>query len=182
MRDADQIGDRVIWGRITFLDLALLASCAEVQCGLLMIALGLHLGTLNARETGKPIGGALMNRERGLKITLGVVGAVFLLLAYPMVVFFRADPSLSMMFSLYVTLGVLLLLAIRSPSDHSSLIAFTAWSSFAHAVVMGLQALLNIVARIELAGVAFLLVVGVVLIALAPVKRIADRKSPALSR
>ena len=73
-----------------------------------------------------------------------------------------------MMFSLYVTLGVFLLLAIRNPSANRSLIAFTAWSSFAHAAIMGTQACRNMVARGELIGVAVLVVIGAALIALAP--------------
>lgn len=76
-----------------------------------------------------------------------------------------------MMFSLYVTLGVFLLLAIRNPSASRSLIAFTAWSSFAHAAIMGTQACRNMVARGELIGVAVLVVIGVALIALAPAKQ-----------
>jgi len=109
-----------------------------------------------------------MNRERALKIVLAVVGLIFVAAAYPLVVFFRQAPDLSMMFSLYVTLGILLLLAVRNPSASRSVIAFTAWSSLAHALVMGLQALLHIVARVEVIGVAFLLLIGVVLVALAP--------------
>ena len=84
-----------------------------------------------------------------------------------------------MMFSLYVTLGIFLLLAIRNPSASRSLIAFTAWSSFAHAAVMGFQALRNMIARGELIGVAVLAVIGAVLIALAPVKQATE---PALRR
>src|SRR5580693_3297408 len=112
-----------------------------------------------------------MNREVALKIVLAVVGVLFVALAYPLVVFARQDPALSMMFSLYVTLGVFLLLAIRSPSANRSLIAFTAWSSFAHAAVMGTQALRNMISRGELVGVAVLVVVGVTLITLAPAKQ-----------
>lgn len=41
------------------------------------------------------------------------------------------------MLSVYVTLGVLLLLAARNPTANRSLVAFTAWSSFVHSVVMG---------------------------------------------
>ena len=85
--------------------------------------------------------------------------------------FVRQDPATSMMFSLYVTLGVFMLLAIRNPSTSRSLIAFTAWSSFAHAAVMGTQAMRNMVARGELVGVAVLVVIGVTLIALAPIKQ-----------
>ncbi len=112
-----------------------------------------------------------MNREVALKIALAVVGLLFLALAYPLVLFARQDPALSMMFSLYVTLGVFLLLAIRDPGASRSLIAFTAWSSLAHAAVMGTQAWRNMVSEGELAGVAALVVIGVVLIALAPAKQ-----------
>jgi len=75
-----------------------------------------------------------------------------------------------MMFSLYVTLGVFLLLAIRNPSANRSLIAFTAWSSLAHAVLMGTQAFCNMVARGELIGVAVLIVIGIAFIVLAPAR------------
>lgn len=109
-----------------------------------------------------------MHREQTLKIVLGVVGVLFLAAAYPMVAFVRQDPALSMMLSLYVTLGVFLLLAIRNPSAHRSLIAFTAWSSLAHAALMGTQAMANMVARVEMIGVAVLIVIGILLIALAP--------------
>ena len=109
-----------------------------------------------------------MNREKALKIVLGLVGVLFLALAYPMAIFVRQEPALSMMLSLYVTLGVFLLLAIRNPPANRSLIAFTAWSSFAHAALMGTQALLKMISRGELIGVAVLVVIGVALIALAP--------------
>src|SRR5262249_7603116 len=45
------------------------------------------------------------------------------------------------MMSLYTTLGVFLLLAVRNPSVHRSLIAFAPWSSFAHALGMSLLAI-----------------------------------------
>lgn len=112
-----------------------------------------------------------MNREVALKIVLALVGLLFLASAYPLMVFVRQDPALSMMFSVYVTLGVFLLLAIRNPLASRSLIAFTAWSSFAHAAVMGTQALRNMISRGELVGVAILVVIGVALIALAPAKQ-----------
>lgn len=108
-----------------------------------------------------------------LKIVLAVVGVLFLLLAYPLIVFVRQAPAMSMMFSLYVTLGVFLLLAIRDPWANRSLIAFTAWSSFAHAALMGTQAMRDMVARGEMAGVVVLIVIGVALIALAPARQVA---------
>src|SRR5271169_1849222 len=119
-----------------------------------------------------------MNRELALKIVLAVVGLLFIALGYPMVVvFIRQEPALSMQFSLYVTLGVFLLLAIRNPSASRSVIAFTAWSSFAHAALMGTQACRNIVAHGELIGVAVLVIIGGVLIALAPSKQLLESAS-----
>ena len=103
-----------------------------------------------------------------LKIVLAVTGVLFVATVYPMFVFLRQEPSLAMMFSLYVTLGVFLLLAVRNPAAHRSLIAFTAWSSLAHAVVMGYQGWRGMVPRGELIGVAILAVIGVALIGLAP--------------
>ncbi|MGB7265980.1 MAG: DUF6632 domain-containing protein, partial [Terracidiphilus sp.] len=88
-----------------------------------------------------------MKQGLALKVVLALVGLLFLSLIYPLVMFMRQDPALSMMFSLYVTLGVFLLLAIRNPAANRSLIAFTAWSSLAHAVVMGYQALREMVER-----------------------------------
>ncbi len=111
-----------------------------------------------------------MIRERALKGVLVVVGLLFVAAIYPLTVFFRVEAALAMMLSLYVTLGIVLLLAARNPGAHRSLIAFTAWSSFAHAGVMGTQAYRNIVARGELIGVAALVLIGIALIALAPAK------------
>jgi len=119
----------------------------------------------------------MMRRERGLKVVLVVVGLLFCGLVYPLVLFVQQEPALAMMMSLYVTLGIFLLLAARNPSANRSLIAFTAWSSFAHAAVMSLQAFRNFIARGELIGSAVLVVIGVVLIALAPATQPVDRKS-----
>jgi hypothetical protein len=77
-----------------------------------------------------------MNRDPTLKIVLALAGLLFVAPIYPMVLFMRQDPALSMMMSLYVTLGIFLLLAVRNPSAHRSLIAFAAWSSLAHAALM----------------------------------------------
>ena len=119
-----------------------------------------------------------MNREMALKIALALVGLLFLALVYPLTMFIRQDPALSMMFSIYVTLGIFLLLAIRNPLANRSLIAFTAWSSFAYAAVMGTQALRHMVSRDELVGVAVIAVIGVAFIALAPAKQ---RTAPGLA-
>jgi hypothetical protein len=111
-----------------------------------------------------------MKRERALKIVLVLVGLLFCAAVYPLVLMAKQDSALAMMMSLYATLGVFLLVASRNPSAHRSLIAFTAWSSFAHATVMGVQAYLSFIARRELLGVAVFIVIGAALIALAPAK------------
>jgi len=119
-----------------------------------------------------------MNRERALKVVLVLLGLLFSAGVYPLIVFVKQDPALAMMMSLYVTLGVLLL-AARNPSANRSLIAFTAWSSFAHAAIMTVQALRNLIPRRELMGVAFFVVIGVALIVLAPAKQSGERVSAA---
>jgi len=111
-----------------------------------------------------------MRRERALKVVLVVVGLVFVAGVYPLMMFVRQEPALAMMLSLYVTLGIFLLLATRDPSANRSLIAFTAWSSFAHAALMAVQAFRNLIQRGELWGVAALVIIGVALIVLAPPK------------
>src|SRR6516225_6270690 len=116
-----------------------------------------------------------MKRERALKLVLVVLGLLFCAGVYPLVLMAKEEPALAMMMSLYVTLGIFLLLAARNPSANRSLIGFTAWSSFAHAAVMAVQAYLGFIARRELLGVATFFVIGVVLIALSPAKRSAER-------
>jgi tryptophan-rich sensory protein len=82
-----------------------------------------------------------MNRKSALKVVMVMVGLLFMTAIYPVAMSLR-NPSPSddtgdtMMMSLYFTLGVFLLVAARKPWAHRSLIAFAAWSSFAHAVVM----------------------------------------------
>jgi hypothetical protein len=118
-----------------------------------------------------------MHRERALKVVLVLVGLLFVALVYPLMMFVKQDPALAMMMSLYVALGIFLLLAARNPSANRSLIAFTAWSSFAHAAVMSFQAFRNLIARGELIGSIVLVVIGVALIVLAPAKQPVDRTS-----
>jgi Family of unknown function (DUF6632) len=92
------------------------------------------------------LGEGAMNRERALKVVMVLVGLFFAAAIYPVAVALwhpspSDDTSDTMMMSLYFTLGVFLLVAARRPPAHRSLIAFTAWSSFAHAVVMSILGL-----------------------------------------
>jgi hypothetical protein len=48
---------------------------------------------------------------------------------------------LHMILSIYITLGIFLLLAARDPVRHLSLIWFTVWSSVAHGTVMAVHSL-----------------------------------------
>ena len=120
-----------------------------------------------------------MVRERALKVVLLIVGLLFVAAIYPLIVMISTDPALAMMLSLYVTLGIFLLLAVRDPAAHRSLIAFTAWSSFAHATVMAVQAYQHWIARSELAGVFVFYAIGAGLMGLAPVKEPGVRSSAA---
>jgi hypothetical protein len=123
-----------------------------------------------------------MKRERALKVVLVVVGVLFCAALYPLVLMVKQDPALAMMMSLYATLGIFLLLASRNPPAHRSLIAFAAWSSFAHAAVMSFQALLNVIARRELIGSAVFAVIGIALVVLAPAKKSMERASAVIAQ
>jgi hypothetical protein len=126
-----------------------------------------------------------MWRERALKVVLALVGLLFSAGVYPLVgsLLHPADSDTgdTMMLSLYVALGVFLLIAVRNPSAHRSLIAFAAWSSFAHAVAMSVLGLEIASQRVGfLVGSAVLVVIGVALIVLAPAKSV-ERVSAAVA-
>ena len=125
-----------------------------------------------------------MRRERALKIVLVLVG-----LAFSAGVFLVAESlwhqnqsmyTFDMMLSLYVALGIFLLIAARNPSAHRSLIAFTAWSCFAHAAVMAVTSFSKGGYRGDLWGVPVLGIIGVALIVLAPAKPSGERASAAV--
>ena len=122
-----------------------------------------------------------MWRERTLKVVLVVVGLVFCALAYPLIMFVKQEPALAMQVSVYVTLGIFLLFASRNPQANRSLIAFTAWSSFVHAMLMAGQAFAGMIARGELIGSSVLVVIGIALIELAPAKKSVERQSAAVT-
>jgi Family of unknown function (DUF6632) len=124
-----------------------------------------------------------MNRERALKVVMVLVGLFFVAAIYPLAMFLwhpspSGDTGDAMMLSLYFTLGVFLLVGARKPSAHYSLIAFTAWSSFAHAAVMTILGLHMPAERVGfLIGSAVLVVIGVALLALAPAKQSLEQVS-----
>jgi Kef-type K+ transport system membrane component KefB len=126
-----------------------------------------------------------MWRERALKILLVLVGLLFLAGIYPIVTsLWKADAKTldgdEMMLSIYFTLGVFLLITARNPSANRSLIAFTAWSSFAHGAVMAVMAIRIASERVSLLiASAVLGIIGAALLALAPAKSSGERVSAA---
>ena len=110
-----------------------------------------------------------MIRERALKVVMALVGLLFVAGLYAITT--TNEPTEQMLGVVYATLGVFLLLALRNTSANRSLIAFTAWSSIAHAAIMALQAYRNVIPRADLLrAVLPLTIIGSALILLAPPK------------
>jgi len=116
-------------------------------------------------------------RDQYLRIVLMVVGIVFIVGIWPLMIVWPAgwqwQPNQAeyeqMILGVYATLGVFLLLASRAPTQHRSLILFAAWSSLVHAGIMAVQAFRDTAERGHLLGdVPVLAIVGVVLLLLAP--------------
>ena len=118
-----------------------------------------------------------MKLERILRILLVVVGLLFTAGLIPLAMFFSRESAVPMIMSIYVTLGIFLLLAVRDPAANSSLIAFGGWANLSHAGVMAAQEYRNVIERRELAGVVVFAIVGLVLVALAPGKQPVKRPS-----
>ena len=87
-----------------------------------------------------------MKRERTLQVVLVLVGLLYSFWGY---LLFDAlwhsrwldghNDVLPMFLSLNTVLGVFLLLAVKQPVRHRSLIAYGAWSSLAHGFTMSIQ-------------------------------------------
>jgi hypothetical protein len=124
-----------------------------------------------------------MIRDRALKVVLVVVGLLFLASGYFLVMGLwqrnQAEIFSQMMLSLYVTLGVFVLMSVRNPAANRTLIGFAAWSSIAHAAVMAIQVVCNMIPRSDLGGVLLFVIIGAALIALTPAKQPAARASAA---
>ncbi len=119
-------------------------------------------------------------RERALQVVLvvfglGTAGAnIFALVNSLLALRPTGGTTAPMFYTILAALGVFLVLAARNPSAYRSLIAYTVWSSFAHAAVMTLMAIQLPTKRGELlAGVAVAVVSAVLLFVLAPRKEAA---------
>ena len=119
----------------------------------------------------------LDRRLRALRIVLIVTGVAFAV-GVPILTQVWPDAWMweprqseyeQMIVGIYMTLGVFVLLAVRDPLRHLSLIWFTAWSSLVHGGIMAVQALVDPMEHANLIGdVPALLVLGVVLAVLTP--------------
>ena len=116
-----------------------------------------------------------MTRVRVAQIILALVGLVFVATIYVVITgILHPTPtnySSTMMMSLYVTLGVFLLIAVRNPAKHRSVILFAIWSSFAHAATMvGQSIFVTSGSREFLLASAFFTVVGALLLVAVPAR------------
>ena len=87
-----------------------------------------------------------MKRERALQVVLVVVGLFYFAWIYFLFGALLHSSWLNehqevgpMFLSLNTVLGAFLLLAVKQPAEHRSLIAYGAWSSLAHAFTMAIQ-------------------------------------------
>jgi succinate-acetate transporter protein len=62
--------------------------------------------------------------ENGTEDRVVEVGLLFMAGVVPLTMFFSREPSVPILMSIYVTLGIFLLLAVRDPAANRSLIAF----------------------------------------------------------
>jgi hypothetical protein len=119
-----------------------------------------------------------INDGRYLRPVLVVVGLVFMFGIYTLGQVWPSgwlwhtggqSPYLQMIWGVYATLGVFLLIASRNPMEHLSLIWFTVWSSVVHAVIMGIQSLVWPQHRGHIVGDApALLIIAIILAAVTP--------------
>ena len=126
-----------------------------------------------------------MKRERTLQVVLVLVGLVYSFWGYFL---FEAlwhsswlnghNDVLPMFLSLNTVLGVFLLLAVKQPVKHRSLIAYGAWSSLAHAFTMSIQsaeaAARGMHRRDSPQDIVIFAIIGIVLLALLPGKQSAS--------
>jgi hypothetical protein len=87
-----------------------------------------------------------------LRVTLMVIGVLFIVALYPLSIFWPTgwtwhatghSAYLQMIMGVYATLGVFLLRAARNPLENLSLIWFTVWSSIVHGGIMAAQAVVE---------------------------------------
>jgi Family of unknown function (DUF6632) len=111
-------------------------------------------------------------RRRVLQVLLVLSGLFFVAGIYPLVTSIpQHDQSAygdQMMLAVYFVLGVFLLLAVKTPQVHRSLIAFTGWGTLAHDAIMAVQAYQQKQLRSELLPLILVAMLCIALILLTP--------------
>lgn len=123
-----------------------------------------------------------MKRERALQVVLVLVGLFYSFWGYLLVdnlwhaswLIGHGD-VMPMFLSLNTALGVCLMVAVKQPARHRSLIAYAAWSSLAHGftmTIMSAQAVAHGMHRQDSPqDIVIFAVIGVTLLALLPAKQ-----------
>lgn len=124
-----------------------------------------------------------MKRERLTQIVLVIVGLFNLAVMIPLYVDLRHSTWLleqnnetqPMFLSFFIPVGIFLILAARRPDEHRSMIALAAWWNISHGSVMAIQTVeaWNHGVHRNFADVIIVVVIGAVLLALLPAKRVA---------
>lgn len=117
-----------------------------------------------------------MFRLRTLQVLMVLVGAALVWGAWPLVTSLMQGaastviPGDQMILGIYFPLGVLLLLGVRNPVEHRSLLLFTGWSTVTHMAVMIVQAIQAHSVRDDVPTSALIVAIGVAIILLTPRK------------
>ena len=130
-----------------------------------------------------------MKRERTLQVVLVLVGLFYSFWGY---LLFDAlwhsrwlnghNDVMPMFLSLNTALGVFLLLAVKHPAKHRSVIAYAAWSSLAHAFTMTIQSAEawahGMHRKDSPQDIVIFAVIGVALLVLLPARQTAPASAP----
>ena len=126
-----------------------------------------------------------MIRKRTLRIVLVLVGLIFVAGVYPLTTSIRdgwqanKEEAEPMGISLYVMMGIFLLVAARNPAANRGVIVFAGWLNIAHAAVMTVMAIHLPNEREDmLIASAIFAGIGAVLILLPQARQLSERGSP----
>lgn len=118
-----------------------------------------------------------MIRHRVLQVLLVFTGLACVAGLYPLSGALRDGVASSinrqdqMILSIYVALGVFLVISVRNPHEHRSLILFAGWSTLAHDGVMIVQGVQHHDLRDDPVGFSILALIGLAFIVLSPQKQ-----------
>jgi hypothetical protein len=123
-----------------------------------------------------------MVREKTLRVLLALIGITLVAGLYPLISSLvhpaQLSPGDQVILGIYIPLGIFLLLAIRDPLAHRSLIVFTGWAMLSHMVVMAVQAVQAGTQRSDFPPQVIIAVLAAALIVLAPSRRPVSQESP----